>query len=335
MPKKIIFGLAVLFLIFFAIFWRQKSISKKGAQGEKVFHVGLLEMAPTVAENIQGFKLGMNELGFKEGKNIIYTYRDAEGNFEKLKEYARELVDMHPDLIFVNTSPATEIIKRYTQGTDIPVVFSMVADPLGAGFIKSFRSSGNNLTGTSCAYIEIAPKRLAVLKEIDPRIKRVLLFYRPEDKSGGPATEKILKNAPEIGVKITAVPIKKKEDIRDYLSHLHPGDVDAIIDPADALATAGLMEWGVKRAEELKIPLFMLSKEEVEKGALASYGVDYIDLGKQSSLMASQILRGVKPSDIPSERPRKFLFAINLRTAKLIHLTIPQKVLEKADLIIK
>lgn len=211
----------------------------------------------------------------------------------------------------------------------------MVADPLGAGFIKSITSSGNNLTGTSCAYIDIAPKRLAILKEIDPTIKKVLVFFRPEDKSGGPATKKILEAAPGIGIEIEAVAIKKKEDIKDYLEGLKPGEIDAMMDPADSMVTAGLMEWGVEKAKELKVPLLMLSEGECEKGALSSFGVDYIDLGKQSSLIANQVLRGIAPADIPVEMPRKFFFAVNLKTALSIGLEIPKQVLRKVDLVIK
>ena len=327
MPKKILIALAVIIMIILGIVWWQKLLIKEPAEKLKIYHVGLLQMAPTVAENMDGFKIEMEELGFKEGVNIKYTYRDAEGDLEKLETYAQELVSLKPDLVFVNTSPATAAIKKATEGTGIPVVFSMVADPLGAGIVESIKSSGNNLTGTGCAYIDIAAKRLATLKEIDPTVKKVLIFYRPEDLSGGPATEKILAAAPEIGVKVEAVAIKKKEDIKNYLDKLKPGEVDAIMDPADSMATAGLMEWGVEKAKELKVPLLMLSKGECEKGALASFGVDYVDLGKQSALIANQVLMGIAPTDIPTEMPRKFFFAINLKTAEAINLKIPEDVL--------
>ena len=336
MSKKILIILIILvILIVVGIIWWQQTLVEKPVEKPKVYHIGLLQMAPTVAENMDGFKMGMEELGFKEGENIKYTYRDAKGEMDKLEQYTQELVALEPDLVFVNTSPATAAIKKATEGTGIPVVYSMVADPLGAGFIASWESSGNNLTGTGCAYIDIAPKRLALLKEIGPTIEKVLIFYRPEDLSGGPATENILQAAPEIGVEVIAVPIKEKQDIKDYLDELKPGDVDAIIDPADSMVTAGLMEWGVEKAKELKVPLLMLSKGEAELGALASFGVDYIDLGKQSALLANQVLMGIAPTDIPSETPRKFLFAINLNTAEAIGLEIPEEVLNKADLVIK
>lgn len=335
MTKKILAilaGLIVIVFIFGIIFWQLTRVSP---EKPKVYHIGLLQMAPTVAENMEGFKMGMAELGYQEGVNVNYTYRDAEGDLTKLEEYAKELVAMKPDLIFVNTSPATKVIKEKTTGTGIPVVFSMVADAVRAGFVQSMESSGNNLTGTICAYIDIAAKRLEVLKEINPEIKKVLIFYRPEDLSGGPATTKILEAAPEIGVEILAVPIEKKEDVRDYLTELKPGEVDAIMDPADSMATAALMEWGVVKAKELKIPLMMLSKGEAEKGALASYGVDYIDLGRQSALIANQVLAGIDPSVIPIEMPRRFLFVVNLKTSQEIGLEIPREILERADIIIK
>ena len=340
MAKKllVIFGASIavlsLAVVIGLFFWKYFPTGKP-LSGKKVYLVGLLQMAPTVAGNMNGFKIGMRELGFEEGVNIKYEYRDANGDLKKLKEYAKELVALKPDMIFVNTSPGTAAAKEATKGTGIPVVFSVVADPLGAGFVKSIKSSGNNLTGTSCDYIDIAPKRLALLKEIDPAIKNVLVFYRPEDKSGAPATKKILAAASSLGLRIIAVPIEAKSDIKNYLENIKEGDVDAIMDPADSMVTAGLMEWGIKKTRELKIPLFSLSKEECQKGALASFGVDYVDLGEQSALIANQVLSGILPSDIPIESPRKFLFAINLKTAKKIGLSIPKQILQEADLIIK
>jgi len=339
MVKKtliIIVGIIAIAVIFGLILWQ---LTKVFPQEAKVYRIGLLQFAPTVAENMEGFKIGMAEMGYKEGVSVNYTYRDAQGDLSKLGEYVKELVAMSPDLIFVNTSPATKAIMEATKDSGIPVVFSMVADAQRAGFVQSMESSGNNLTGTICAYIDIAAKRLSILKEIDPGIKKVLVFYRPEDLSGGPATEKILEAAPEIGLEIMAIPIQKKEDVRDYLSTISSmrmtGSIDAIMDPADSMVTAALTEWGIAKAKELKIPLMMLSKGEAEKGALASYGVDYIDLGKQSSLIANQVLGGVVPAAIPVEIPRKFLFVINLKTAEEIGLEIPQAVLEKADIVIK
>lgn len=335
MSKRILISLiAIVILIVGGIFWWQQSI-KKPVEEPEIYHIGLLQMAPTVAENMEGFKVGMTELGLKEGVDIRYSYRDAGGDLDKLDQYAVELVGMKPDLIFVNTSPATAAIKKATEGTGIPVVFSMVADPLGAGFVESIERSGNNLTGTSCAYIDIAPKRLTFLKELDPTIEKVLIFYRPEDKSGGPATQKILEVAPEINVEIVDVPITAKEDIKNYLDNLGSGEVDAIMDPADSMATAGLMEWGVAKAKELEVPLLMLSKGECEKGALASFGVDYIDLGRQSALIANQVLMGIAPTNIPTEMPRKFLFALNLDTARSIGLEVSDEILDQADLIIQ
>jgi putative ABC transport system substrate-binding protein len=335
MTKKQFFLLVVIVMIaavFGFAFWRLATPPKKET---KVYTIGLLQMSPTVSENMEGFKMGMSELGYKENVNVKYFYRDAEGDLKKLEEYANELVAMKPDLIFVNTSPATKIIKEKTEGTGIPVVFSMVADAVRAGFVKSMQSSGNNLTGTICSYIEIAPKRLALLKEINPKIKKVLVFYRPEDLSGGPATQNVLAAAPDLGVEVVAVPITKKEDVKNYLDKIKPGEVDAMMDPGDSMVNAALAEWGIAKAKELKIPLVMLSKGEAELGALASYGVDYIDLGKQSSLIANQVLKGIPPSEIPVETPRKFMFTINLKTAKEIGLEVSPKALEKADLIIK
>ena len=210
----------------------------------------------------------------------------------------------------------------------------MVADPLGAGVVKSAKSSGNNLTGTSCAYVDVAPKRLEVLKEVAPQAKKILVFYRPEDKSAGPCTAALQAKAPELGVEIVPYVISKKEDIEAYLKTLQPGDIDAIMDPADSMVTSAikvLVEYSIK----LKVPYMGLSKGEVEQGATMAYGVDYIDLGKQSSLIANQVLKGIAPTDIPFELPRRWYFAVNLPAAEAIGLVIPEDIMGRADLVIK
>lgn len=310
-------------------------VRNNGVEEAKVYQIGLLQMSTPVNPNIEGFKAGMEELGYVEGKNVQYTYLNAEGDTQKVIQYAKDLVAMNPDLIFTNTSPATKAAKEATQDTDIPVVFSMVADPLGAGFVQSIKSSGNNLTGTSCAYIEIAAKRLEVLKEIDPKIKKVLIYYRPEDKSGGPATTKIQEVAPKLGVEIVAQSVNTVDEIKKHLETLKPGDADAIMDPADSMINSAAKEL-IDISIKLKIPLFMLTGQEPEMGALAGYGVDYFDLGKQNAPLANKILKGIaRPSQIPIEMPRKFMFIINMATAEKIGLSFPPSVLAKVDKIIK
>lgn len=322
-----------LVIVLGVVAW-QSYVIRQPLQEKKIFQVGLLQMAPVVSVNMDGFRAGMEELGYREGENIAYTYRDAQGDLEKLKTYAKELADMKPEMIFVNTSPAALAIKETTAGTDIPVIFSMVADPLSAGLVASQQSSGNNLTGTSCAYIDIAPKRIEVLAEVAPNVKKVLVFYRPEDKSAGPCTERIIEKGKELGLEIIPYKISKKEDIEAKLKALQPGEVDAVMDPGDSMVSSA-MDTIVMYSNQLKIPYMALSKAEVDKGAVAGYAVDYLDLGKQTALIANQVLAGIKPSEIPFEQPRRWYYALNLKTAKDIGLEIPQKEIEKADYVVR
>ncbi len=335
MPKKIlIFLLAVIIIIVTSVIIWWSWSQKKAEQETKIYHIGLLQMASTVNPNIDGFKIGLAELGYIEGENVEYTYLNAEGDTKLIVQYAQQLADMKPDLIFTNTSPAAAAAKEATKDTQIPVVFSMVADPVSAGFVNSYQSSGNNLTGTNCAYIDIAAKRLEILKELAPQIKKVAVLYRPADQSGGPATAKIQAAAPNIGVEIVAKPVASVDEIKQYLDGLKPGQVDALMDPADSMVNSAA-DLLIAASLRLKIPLMMLTGREPEMGALAGYGVDYIDLGKQSALIANLVLGGISPSAIPVVSPRKFLFVVNLKTAEAIGLQIPEEVLQKADQILK
>lgn len=335
MPKKITAAFILLITGIVILWMLILFVRNNGVEETKVYKIGLLQMASTVNANIDGFKAGMTELGYLEGKNVNYTYLNANGDAQLIVQYARQLVDMKPDLIFANTSPATKALMEATKENKIPVVFSMVADPVGAGFIGSVKNSGNNLTGTSCAYIDIASKRLEVLKEINPSMKKVLVFYRPEDKSGAPATLKIQEAGLKIGLEVIAQPVKSVDDIKQYLANLKPGQIDAIMDPADSMVTSAIDSL-VESSLRLKIPLMMLSEAEAQKGALASYGVDYFDLGKQNAPLADKILKGIaEPSQIPIEMPRKFIFVVNLATADKMGLSISPSVLAKANEIIK
>ena len=326
----ILFSLAVSVGLFV---WQKKAIQKSTKDGRN-YKIGLLQMAPIVSQNMDGFRAGLTELGYKEGKNITYIYRDANGDLEKLKAYAQELVALKPDLIFVNTSPSALAVKEATKDSNLPVVFSMVADPIGAGVVASKESSGNNFTGTSCAYIDIAPKRLEFLHTILPEAKKILVPFRREDKSAGPCTDRIVEVGKKYELEILPVEIKAKEDIEKILENLSLEQADAIMDPGDSMVSS-MAERIAKRSLEVKVPYFALSKGEVEKGALAGYAVDYFDLGKQTAIMASQVLSGTDPSDIPFERPRRWSFAVNTKTMEALGLTIPPIIMEEADYLIK
>ena len=331
--KRILFLIIIFLIILAGVTYFLISQPKQKTQ-EKIYKIGLLQMSTPVNLNIDGFKAGMAELGYIEGKNVEYTFLNAEGDTNLIVQYAQDLVKIKPDLIFTNTSPAAQAAKEATVNSTIPVVFSMVADPVRAGFVASVQSSGNNLTGTSCAYIDIAGKRLKFLKEAIPTIKKVLVFYRPGDKSGEPATEEIKKTATKLGIEIIAKPVANSDEIKQALKNLKEKEVDALMDPGDSMVNANADSL-IEASLRLKIPLIMLGDREAESGSLISYGVDYFDLGKQSARLAAKVLEGGSPSEIPIEMPRIFRIVINLKTASQIGVTLPENVVARVDRIIK
>lgn len=335
--RRILAALLIIFAslgVVAGIFLWQKRAIETSSDSPARFRVGLLQMAPIVSQNMDGFRAGMSDLGYREGQNITYFYRDANGDLERLKVYAEEMASLGLDAVFVNTSPSALAIKEATKNKDVPVIFSMVADPIGAGIVARQESSENNFTGTSCAYIEIAPKRLEFLKKVLPEAKKILVPFRKEDKSAGPATEKILAMAGQFGLEIVTVEIKAKEDIEKILEGLSKESADVIMDPGDSMVSS-MAEKIARRSLEVGVPYFALSRGEVEKGALAGYAVDYFDLGKQTALIASQVLSGTEPKDIPFERPRRWFFSVNLKSAEAFGLKIDPVLLEEADLIVR
>lgn len=330
--KRLVFLFAIFLMIIGVVVFLL--IYQSEEKSSKIYRIGLLQMVSTANANMDGFKLGMADLGYREGENVTYEYFNAEGNLDALNEQAKKFAAEKMDLIFTNTSPATQAAKDATAGTLIPVVFSMVADPVRAGFVASIQTSGNNLTGTSCAYIDIAGKRLEILKEAFPQIKKVLVLYRIGDKSGEPSAEEIKKAGQKLGIQVIVKPVEKSEEIKEILKKLNPGEVDALMDPADSMVTANI-DLLVETSLRLKIPLMMLSNREAEKGAIITYGVDYFDLGKQSARLAAKVLEGSAPSEIPIEMPRIFRLIVNMKTANEINLSFPEDFLSKTDRVIR
>lgn len=337
--KKLYLAIALISACFFGVFWFLwvKFADTAGhmpteAMPTNKARIGILQMTAALDSNVKGFKDQLSELGYKEDSTVEYITRRPEGDLSLLKSMSKELATLKPDLIFVNTSPATAALKELTKDGRIPIVFSMVSDPLGAGFVKNVQTSGNNLTGTSCSYKDTTLKRLELLKEAFPSVKKILIYYRPADLSGGPCANAIIENSSLFGFSTTAIEIGDKDDILFHLSQIAKGQYDAIVDPGDPLVSS-VSPKIIDRSFELGVPFFALSQDEVSQGAAIGYGVDNYDLGRQSAMIASQILKGASPLDIPFELPRRWLIGANIAAIKRLGLILPESFLNKADYI--
>jgi ABC-type uncharacterized transport system substrate-binding protein len=300
-------------------------------QAGKIFRVGFLD-ASTESGNavlMQPLKQELSKLGWMEGKNIAFEYRFAEGQRERQNDLAAELVRLKLDLIVVaGTGPALAA-KRAT--TTIPIVMASAGDPVAAGLVASLARPGGNVTGFSALATDLNTKRLEVLKDAVPKLSRVGLLIPPKGRSPEYMRPAALALKLKLEVLETQPDAKGLERAFQTAKQMQVG---AIITTAER-SFVGERKRIVELAGKYRLPAIYPQKAFVDEAGLMSYGVDYDDLFRRAAVYVDKILKGAKPADLPMQQATKFEFIINLKAAKQIELTIPPRVLERADRIIK
>ncbi len=321
--KKTVFALIFGFLLCFP--------NSSGAQ--KVYRIGAAVTNDRLMLAIEGFKKRMSELGYIEEKNVKYDVYNAHSDLEEVKRIAQKLVQEKPDLIVTSSTSDTAPVAKASSGTNMPVVFLSAGNPLA--FVKSYASSGNNLTGISTAAIDLTPKRMELLKELAPGIKRLISINNPNGATYQEYLRATREAAKKLGLELTEVDITSQEELVQWAkSHLHRKLGDAVFYPPDAVILDAIPEAFPYIVRE-KLPSVSVNVARVKEGALAAYGADYFALGQQGAVLVDKILKGAKPASLPIEQPDKLVLVINLKTAKAIGLKIPKEILIRADEVIE
>jgi len=301
-----------------------------GAPKTKTYTIGVVNPSPNQDDTIKGFKEGMTELGYVEGKNVTYIY-NGPVSADKLDAAAQDLVKAKVDLILALTTPATKAAQKATAGTDIAVVFIPVTDPVGAGIVASLTKPGGNTTGVT--YTTQEGKRLEWLLQVAPTIKHVYIVYNPKDQSPVLALKTVSETANKLGIELITREASTTKEAEAAFKNI-PREADAIFLLPDSVVNVGAANT-YKMAAELKLPTSGPNVRTVNDGALTAYGVDLaIAARKQAARLASQIFQGAKPADLPVETA-EFFSAINLKTAQAIGLDIPDATLRQANIIIR
>jgi putative ABC transport system substrate-binding protein len=243
-----------------------------------------------------------------------------------------ELVQLKMDLLFCPNLPAIHAAREATK--TIPIVMVSNVDPVELGIVDSFAHPGGNITGLTLQSLELSGKRLELLKEIFPKLKRVALVWNLGDQSMNLITKQIQAAAPPLGVTLQAYGVRDANDFGGIFEKISQNPPDALFSVADRLISSQrkqILEFGVKS----KIPTMFDSAPAVEGGALMAYGPSRAEVSRRAAVYVDKILKGAKPADLPVEQPTKFELIINLKTATQIGLTIPQTVLMRADRVIK
>jgi putative ABC transport system substrate-binding protein len=296
------------------------------------FKIGVLTPGLTFDPVFLGLKEGLGRLDYRQEKNLAFIIEDTQGAASGLVERARKVLEAKPDVLFAVTTPHAIAARQAT--TTVPVVFAWVGDPVRAGLVASYSSSKNNLTGVASYSAPLSGKRLEILKEIAPGTKRVLALVAAKDVNAQLSFEFLEETARRLRVQVVRQEATNKEDIQKSLAETPKGAVDAIYYVPSTLVGSHI-ELLIRKSKEDKIPLMVNEGAMVEKGALCAYGADFRLNGAQAARLVAKILKGEKPSEIPTETPGKLLFVLNTTTAKSIGLKIPRMVLDRIDRIVE
>jgi len=311
-------------------------VAPEAQQTGKVARIGFLDSstASGTAVLLDVFRQELNKLGWIEGKNITIEHRFAEGKPERLPELATDLVRLKVDLIMITGDPAGLAAKGATS--TIPIVMANAADPVGFGLVASLARPGGNITGLSGLGVELNTKRLEILKDAVPKLVRVGLLRLPGDSINIDLQLKELRAA-AVALKIKLEEIRAEADAKGLENAFQTAkqkQVKAIM-PLALRAFFAERKRIVELAGKYRLPAIYPNKEYVDDGGLMSYGPDYDDSYRVVAVYVDKILKGAKPAELPVQQPTKFEFVINLKAAKQIGLTIPARVLERANQVIK
>ena len=278
------------------------------------------------------FFQGLRDLGYVEGRNIAIDIRSADGVGERFPSLASQCVQSRADVIVVMTTPAAQAAKNATS--TIPIVMHPLGDPVGTGLVKSLARPGGNITGLSFMAPGMAEKRLSLLKEAIPRLSRVLVLSYLVDPIAPLQVAAMRKVAATLGMKLQIIEIRRVEDYAAGFEAGRHADAEAVIVTSESMSFIN-RTLIIDLAAKYRLPSMLWSPSFVEIGALMSYGQDSDALSPRAANYVDRILKGAKPADLPVEQPTKFIFAVNLKTAKALGLTIPQPLLLRADRIIE
>jgi putative ABC transport system substrate-binding protein len=276
---------------------------------------------------VEGLRAGLRELGFEEGRNVVFDIRFTQGKPEAMPAAAEALVKAGVDLIFTSSEAAAQAAKNATQS--IPIVFTLVGDPVMAGILRTIAKPGANLTGISSLTTDLAAKRLEILKTLAPKARRIWAIHHGDDPSSIEAIRRAEVAAKQLKVELVARPVYTPQQLANTIKDIRPGDALLPPDAGTLDIPAALLEVSMSS----RIPAVFATSLWVGHGGLASYGPDYHAQGVQAARLVAKILRGARPGDLPVEGADRIDLAVNLKTAAALGLAVPRKIMLRADTI--
>ncbi len=305
----------------------------EGQQPSKTWRIGLVSpLSRSETDRQDGFRQGMREAGYVEGRDFVIEGRFAEGQYQRIRGLAEELVRMRVDVIVVWGTPASIAVAQATS--TLPVVILSVTDPVASGLAASLARPGRNITGVGNLSRDLSGKVLELLVQVVPGISRVAALRNPLNPSSALHLKETEAAARALGLELQLVEARAPEDLEGAFATIRRGRAGGIVVLTDAMFIGQRHRIG-DLATRSRLPTVFARRENTEGGGLMSYGPSLSDQFRRAATYVDKILKGAKPGDLPVEQPTKFELVINLKTAKALGLTIPPSLLSRADEVIE
>jgi putative tryptophan/tyrosine transport system substrate-binding protein len=312
-------------------------LAARAQQEGRVRRVGMLigwsENDPEYRSQIAGFVQALAQLGWADGRNIRVDARWTNGEVDRARTFAKELAELRPDVILATTTPATAAMQRETS--TIPIVFAVVSDPVGAGFVVNLPRPGGNITGFTNTEAGMGGKWLELLKEVTPRLSRVAIMFNPDTAAGGGSyyMDSFQAAAKSLAVEPSTARVHSDSEIEAAIALLAREQAGLVVMSDSFMAVhRGTV---ISLATRSKVPTTFDQSYFPREGGLISYGIETTDLFLRAAAYVDRIFKGEMPGDLPVQLPTKFKLVINLKTAKAIGLTVPESFLLRADEVIE
>jgi len=300
----------------------------KTTQKSKIFTVGITQLMtnPGIDAIREGFLDEMGKLGYRDGQNIRFIQENSQGDNVTGQSIAKKFVNNKIDLIFAITTPTAQVCANEIKGTNIPLVFGAVTDPIAAGLVNSLEKPGGNITGTSDKWPTDA--QLNLLIKLVPKVKKIGVVYNPGETNSESNIKEVQKVCNNKNLQLIKVPVSNTSEVYAAAESLI-GKIDAFYVSADNTVITA-MDAIIKVSEKNRIPLLPGVSSNVEQGGFGTLGPDYFDIGVESAKIADKIIKGEKPSNIPIATATRFEYFFNKRSAKATNVVIPDSLLKKA-----
>ena len=298
----------------------------------KIPRIGVIGERSATDSMVEALRMGLRELGYTEGQNLVIEFRPTYGVLDRVSELARELIRLPVDVLVVGGTVSTQLAKAET--TTVPIVFALTGDPVGSGLVANLARPGGNATGMSTLQLELSAKQLELLKAIAPRIVRIAVLYNPVTPLSAPILNGVRDTARALAVDLQFVEVRQPNELASALSALTRQRADALLVLSDPVFGSQLAQIAQVAARN-RLPAVYSRREFAEAGGLVSYGPSYEDNWRRAATYVDKILKGATPADLPVQQPTRLELVLNRKTAKALGLTIPQSLLLRADEVIQ